>query len=289
VKYAFIIKHVGVFPVSVMCSIFGVSRSGFYVWKTTVSTKNDKRAKLLQAIKHIHQKFRRSYGSPRIWRELRVKGMRVSKRVVEQLMREHGIKGKKQRRFKVTTTDSKHNHPISPNLVARDFDRGAVNRVWLSDITYLPTASGWAYLATVMDAHTRKIVGWSIAEHMRVELVRDALLLAVGREQPPAGMILHSDRGSQYASHEYRQLLAQHGLLQSMSRRGNCWDNAPMESFFDTLKTEHVYDQRYRDVDHARQQIFEWIEVFYNRQRMHSSLGYLSPACFENRAMANAA
>ncbi len=202
-------------------------------------------------------------------------------------MRENGLRAKKRRKYRVTT-DSRHSLPISPNLVARHFDRGFANRVWLSDITYLPTKSGWAYLATVMDAHTRKIIGWSLADHMRASLVADALKFATGRMQPGAGVILHSDRGSQYASQEYRQLLAGYGFLQSMSRRGNCWDNAPMESFFDTLKTEHAFHEKYRDVCHARERIFEWIEVFYNRERMHSALGYVSPACFEQRSMAKA-
>ena len=278
----------GIFPVVVMCRLFGVSRSGFYNWIRVAPQKNQNRYELLRVIEKVHQGSRNTYGSPRVFRMVKALGYRVSKRVVEQIMRENGIKAKKKGRYKATT-NSKHALPVSPNLVDRNFDRGALNRVWLSDITYLQTEKGWGYLATVMDAHTRKIVGWSLATYMRVDLVIAALRDAIGRESPPHGVILHSDRGSQYASKEYRALLHQHGFLQSMSRRGNCWDNAPMESFYDTLKTEHAFHERYIDIGHAREKIFEWIEVFYNRQRMHSSLGYMSPACFEQKSMAKAA
>lgn len=250
--------------------------------------KHQNRYELLRTIEKVHQGSRHTYGSPRVFRMIKALGYRVSKRIVEQLMRENGIKAKKRRCYKATT-NSRHRLPVSPNLVDRNFDQGAVNRVWLSDITYLQTEKGWGYLATVMDAHTRKIVGWSLANHMRVDLVLSALQAAIGRENPPHGVMLHSDRGSQYASKEYRFLLHQHGFLQSMSRKGNCWDNAPMESFYDTLKTEHAFHERYLDIGQAREKIFEWIEVFYNRQRMHSSLGYMSPACFEQKSMAKAA
>lgn len=278
----------GIFPVLVMCRLFRVSRSGFYNWVRAAPRKSQNRYELLKVIEKIHQGSRNTYGSPRVFRMVKAHGYRVSKRVVEQLMRENGIKAKKKRRYKATT-NSKHTLPVSPNLVDRNFDRGAINSVWLSDITYLPTEKGWGYLATVMDAHTRKIVGWSLAAHMRVNLVIAAIQDAIGRETPPHGVILHSDRGSQYASKEYRNLLEQHGFLQSMSRKGNCWDNAPMESFYDTFKTEHAFHERYVDIDDAHEKIFEWIEVFYNRQRMHSSLGYMSPACFERKSMAQAA
>lgn len=271
-----------------MCFLFGVSRSGFYNWKKYFPERNRREYELVRTIEKVHQGSRKTYGSPRIWRQVKALGFQVSKRKVEKIMKENGIRGKKKRRYRATT-DSKHSLPISPNVVNREFDRGAPNRVWLSDITYLETDAGWAYLATVMDAHTRKILGWSVADHMRVDLVASALQLAVGREKSPAGVILHSDRGSQYASEEYRSLLKQHALIQSMSRKGNCWDNAPMESFFDTFKTEHAYHEQYRDQWHAREKIFEWIEVFYNRRRMHSSLGYVSPACFEQIIMAKAA
>lgn len=272
-----------------MCPLFGVSRSGFYSWVRVFPEKNRRKYALIRTIEKVHQGSRKSYGSPRVWRQVKAMGFQVGKRTVEKLMKENGIVGKKKRRYRVTTTDSKHSMSISPNLVAREFDRGAPNRVWLSDITYLVTNEGWAYLATVMDAHTRKIIGWSVADHMRVDLVSSAITLAVGRERIAQGVILHSDRGSQYASEEYRSLIQKHGLIQSMSRKGNCWDNAPMESFFDTFKTEHAYHEVYRNPDHAREKIFEWIEVCYNRQRMHSSLGYLSPACFEAKIMAKAA
>jgi transposase InsO family protein len=212
----------------------------------------------------------------------------VGKRKVEKIMKENSIQGKKRRRF-IRTTDSNHNLAISPNLVDRKFDRQAPNQVWLSDITYLRTQAGWVYLATVMDGHTRKILGWSLADHMRTELVTGALKMALGRGNPPKGLLIHSDRGSQYASEDYRALIAKNGLIQSMSRKGNCWDNAPMESFFDSLKTEHVYHEQYEDLKNAKAKIFQWIEVFYNRERIHSSLGYLSPSCFEARNLAKAA
>jgi putative transposase len=288
VKYAFILECIDIFPVFIMCPLFGVSRSGFYNWKKRFPDKSRREYELLRTIEKVHQGSRETYGSPRVWRQVKALGFQVSKRKVEKIMKENGLRGKKRRRYRATT-DSKHSLPISPNVVNREFDRGAPNRVWLSDITYLTTDAGWAYLATVMDAHTRKILGWSIANHMRVDLVTSALKLALGREKTHTGVILHSDRGSQYASEEYRSVIKQHILIQSMSRKGNCWDNAPMESFFDTFKTEHAYHEHYRDHHHARERIFEWIEVFYNRRRMHSSLGYLSPACFEEKIVTKAA
>ncbi len=271
-----------------MCSILLVSRSGFYDWKHLSPEKAKSRYNLLRTIEKVHQGSRKTYGSPRIYRQLKGMGFSVSKSTVERIMREYGIKAKKRRKYRVTT-DSKHSLPISPNLVDRVFDRGAPNKVWLSDITYLPTNNGWAYLATVMDAHTRKIVGWSVADNMKTNLVLSALELAIGRENPESGTILHSDRGSQYASSEYRSMVGKNGFLQSMSRKGNCWDNAPMESFFDTLKTEHVYHENYKNTEDVRRKIFEWIEVFYNRERIHSSLGYVSPSCFHERHMAKEA
>lgn len=203
-------------------------------------------------------------------------------------MKKNDIRGKKKRRFKATT-NSKHHYPVAPNIVNRNFEPGAPNLLWLSDITYLPTTAGWAYLATVMDAHSRKIVGWSVANSLHASIVIDALKMAVGREQPGEGVLYHSDRGIQYACEEFRNLLAAHKFTQSMSRKGNCWDNAPMESFYDSLKCEHVYHTTFNNVDEARQSIFEWIEVFYNRARIHSSLGYKTPACIHEGFVAKAA
>lgn len=271
-----------------MCSVLGVSRSGFYAWRQSHPPRNRARLTIIRAIEKIFQSSKGAYGSPRIYRQLKALGFRVSKRTVEFLMREFGIRARKRRSYRATT-DSKHTHAISPNLVDRKFDRGRRNSVWLSDITYLSTEAGWVYLATVMDAHTRKIVGWHVADHLRSDLVEAALQSALDREHRPRGLIIHSDRGVQYASREYRKLVARFSLRQSMSRRGNCWDNAPMESFFDTLKTEHVHHQRYRSLMDARRHLFYWIEVFYNRKRLHSSLGYKSPCCFEEESVAKAA
>lgn len=287
-KYAFIDEHVGIFPIVAMCSALGVSRSGFYSWRRSDPPRSQARLAIIRAIEKIFQGSKGAYGSPRIYRQLKALGFRISKRTVELLMREYGIRARKRRAYR-TTTDSRHNHAVSPNLVDRKFDRGRRNYVWLSDITYVPTQTGWAYLATVMDAHTRKIVGWSLTDHLRAELVITALQSALDREHRPQGVIVHSDRGVQYASLEYRKVVTRHSLRQSMSRRGNCWDNAPMESFFDTLKTEHVHHERYRNLADARRHLFYWIEVFYNRQRLHSSLGYKSPCCFEEESVAKVA
>lgn len=243
---------------------------------------------VLNAIKQVHKESRRSYGSPRVFRALRHASVSVSKSTVERIMREHNIRGKKRRHFK-RTTDSKHAMPIAENLVDRRFDRGAKNQVWLSDITYLRLKHGWAYLAAIIDGHSRKIVGFSVKNHMRIELVTEALSSAYWRERPEKDLLLHSDRGSQYASEDYRRQIKSFHMIQSMSRRGNCWDNAPMESFFDTLKTELIDNHVFEDVHEAKRIIFEWIEVFYNRKRIHSALGYLSPACFEEKYLALAA
>ena len=243
---------------------------------------------ILDAVRRVHRESRYSYGSPRVFRALVDEKMRVSKTTVERIMREHNLRGKKRRRFK-KTTDSNHSLPVAENFVARRFDRGSKNQVWLSDITYVRLKSGWGYLAAILDGHSRKIVGFSFDDHKRVSLVSNALTPAFWRERPSRGLLLHSDQGSQYASDDYRMLLASFGMNQSMSRRGNCWDNAPMESFFDTLKTELIGDRIFEDISEARSTIFEWIEVFYNRKRMHSALGYLSPTCFEEKYLALAA
>jgi len=223
-----------------------------------------------------------------VYKALRQEGVAVSKSTVERIMRALCLRGKKKRRM-VVTTDSNHNQPPAPNLVSRIFDRGAVHRVWLSDITYIRTTQGFAYMAAILDGHSRRIVGFSVQDHMREELVSYALSSAFWRERPTQGLLLHSDRGSQYASKAYQNLANSYGMIVSMSRKGNCWDNAPIESFFDTLKTEGIGDTIFSSVREAQSFIFEWIEVFYNRQRLHSSLGYLSPSSFEERIMAKAA
>ena len=209
----------------------------------------------------------------------------MAKATVERLMREYGIRAKTVRRFRATTY-SKHSLPVADNVVARAFDRGAPNRVWAADITYLWTDEGWLYLAIVIDCNSRKIVGWAIDKTMTSELVETALNRAIVRQQPPRGLIHHSDRGVQYASRSFQALLKKNGITPSMSRKGNCWDNAVAESFFRTLKVELVYHERFRTRPEAKSAVFEWIEVFYNRQRLHSGLGYQSPECYERHLCA---
>jgi len=270
-----------------LCSTLRISRSGYYAWLRRYP-RGIRRFCLVNAIRQVHEESRQSYGSPRVFKALRHANVSVSKSTVERIMREQNLRGKKRRCFK-RTTDSKHAMPVAENMVNRRFDQGAKNRVWLSDITYLRLKHGWAYLAAIIDGHSRKIVGFSVNDHMRVELVSEALAAAYWRERPEKGLLLHSDRGSQYASDAYRRLIKSFKMIQSMSRRGDCWDNAPMESFFDTLKTELIDNQIFEDVHEAKTIIFEWIEVFYNRKRIHSALGYLSPSCFEEKYLARAA
>ena len=239
-------------------------------------------------IKAVHKKSRKTYGSPRIYETLKASGETCSKKRVDRLMAKNGIRAKQKRKF-VVTTDSKHNLPVADNILNREFNVHEPNTVWTSDITYIPTDEGWLYLAGVLDLCSKTAVGWSMGESMDRRLVIDALTMAYRRRKPCEGLIHHSDRGSQYASEDYRNLLRSYGMQMSMSRKGNCWDNAPMESFFGTLKKELVYHRKYRTREEARRDIFEYIEVFYNRERLHSSLGYLSPTDYENRIAAKQA
>jgi putative transposase len=287
VKYAFIKQNSGLFSLGLLCSVLRVSRSGFYHWQKQQPSR-DKKLSLVASIKRIHSESRKSYGSPRIYRALQQEGVAVGRSTVERVMRAQGLRGKKRRRT-VVTTDSNHGHPSAPNLVSRIFDRGAVHRVWLCDITYIRTVAGFAYLAAIIDGHSRKIVGFSVKDHMREELVHEALRSAYWRERPNKGLLLHSDRGSQYSAEGYRKLATSYGMIQSMSRKGNCWDNAPMESFFDTLKTEAIGNIIFTSAQEAMRVIFEWIEVFYNRKRLHSAIGYLTPSSFEEKYRAKAA
>jgi transposase InsO family protein len=235
---------------------------------------------LLKAIRVAYQASRQTYGSPRIHAELAAKGLRCSENRVARLMRAHEIQAKRKKRRKITT-DRNHDYPIAPNLLRQDFTAQAPNQKWLSDLTYIPTAEGWLYLAAVMDVFSRRIVGWALDKCMTSALVTQALQMALDTRQPPAGLIHHSDRGSQYASAPYQALLAEHHLQVSMSHTGNCYDNAPMESFFGSLKTEQVHFQHYQTRAEARTDIFYYIEGFYNRSRRHSTLDYLAPEQFE--------
>lgn len=280
--YAWIKEHAADWPASVMCAVLAVSRSGYYAWmERPPSRRQEQQMKLTEQIRTAHEQSRGTYGSPRVTAELKESGVSVCENTVAKLMRQAGIKAKVKRRFVPRTTDSEHDHPIAPNRLDRAFAAEAPNRKWTCDITYVPTDEGWLYLAVMMDLFSRKIVGWSMQDHLRVELVSEALEAAIRSRRPAAGLLHHSDRGVQYACANYRDLLSEHGIECSMSRRGNCYDNAALESFFGTLKTELVHHEHYATREQARRSLFEWIEVFYNRRRRHSSLGYLSPESFE--------
>ena len=262
-----------------LCRVVGVSASGFYAW---LRRGSEDRARddgnLARRIAAIFAASRRTYGSPRVHAELRAQGVRVGRKRVERLMRAAGLAVPITRRRVPRTTDSRHGLPVAPNLLGRRFAAERPDAVWLADLSYLPTDEGWLYLAAIEDLATREIVGWSMADHLRADLACDALLMAIRRRQPPRGLLHHSDRGGQYASEPYQAILARHGLRCSMSRRGNCLDNAPMESFFASLKTEHVHHVRFRTRAEAKAAVFDYVEVFYDRQRLHSALGYRTPA-----------
>jgi putative transposase len=265
-----------------MGRILCVSRSGFYVWqRRRPSKRQERQMKLSEQIHESHRQSRGTYGSPRVTADLNALGVKVCRNTVAKYMRKTGLKSKIKRRFVPRTTDSDHPHPVACNHLDRDFAAAAPNAKWTCDITYIWTAEGWLYLAVVMDLFSRRIVGWSMLENLKSELVSQALLWAIRRRRPQDGLLHHSDRGVQYACRDYQQLLAEHGIRCSMSRVGNCYDNAVTESFFATLKSEHVHHEQYRTRQEAILSVFEWIEVFYNRQRRHSALGYLSPEAFE--------
>jgi putative transposase len=264
-----------------MCEALDVSESGYYAWAARAPSRAERRrGALVAAIRVIHAEVRGRYGSPRMTAELKARGHDCSENTVAALMKAHGIRAKAPRRF-VRTTDSRHNLPVAENVLARDFDPAGPNEAWSADITYIPTADGWLYLAVVEDLFSRMIVGWAMDGSMASRLVVDALEMAIRRRLPGEGLIAHSDRGSQYASDHYRGLLGRHGITCSMSRVAQCWDNAPVESFFASLKRELVHDEHYTTRDEARASIFEYVEAFYNRVRRHSSLRYVAPAEFE--------
>ena len=267
-----------------MCQVLNISRSGFYDWRDRpASDAQARREKLMEQIQQSYHENRGVYGSPRLVLELKDQGGCCCRKTVAKLMRLQGLRAISARRFKVVTTDSKHGLPVAGNLLNQDFACAEPNTMWVADITYIPTKEGVLYLAGLKDLCTRKIVGFSMGQQMPAELVMDALRMAIGREQPGAGLIHHSDRGSQYASKAFRDLLAEQQMTCSMSRKGNCYDNASMESFWGTLKQELVYQKEFATREEARRAIFEYIEVFYNRKRRHSSLGYLSPVQYERQ------
>ena len=285
-KYWFMDQHRSTHGVQKMCLVIGASRSGYYRWKKQPQSNRQKdNDKILMEIRESHKNSRRAYGSPRITEDLQAKGTKCSENRVARLMKIHGIVGKATKKFKVTT-NSKHTLPVAENLLKQNFEAAKPNTVWISDITYVPTLEGWLYLAVILDLFSRQVVGWAMSDRLTSGFVVRALSQAIGRRHPASRCIFHSDRGIQYASTDFRDILRAYGFIQSMSRKGNCYDNAVAESFFHTLKTEHVYDYRYETRAEARQCIFEYIEMFYNRQRRHSALGYLSPVSFELKAMA---
>lgn len=285
-KYWFIEQHCISHGVQKMCRVIGASRSGYYGWKRQPQSKRQKDNEIiLMEIRESHKNSSRAYGSPRITEDLQANGTKCSENRVARLMRVNGIVAKTVKKFK-TTTDSKHNLPIAENLLKQNFVTEKPNTVWVSDITYIWTLEGWLYLAVILDLYSRRVVGWAMSDRQTSDFVVKALYQAIGRRRLPSGCIFHSDRGVQYASADFRDVLNSHGFIQSMSRKGNCYDNAVAESFFHTLKIEHVYDYRYEKRADARQSIFKYIEMFYNRTRRHSTLGYKSPVSFELEAMA---
>ncbi len=270
-------------PVTVLCSLMDVTRAGFYAWSKGRSSKRaDSDAALVVAIEEVHRTSRSVYGSPRVHAQLRKRGTRVSRKRVARLMRQEGLRGKRRRRF-VKTTVADPDHAPAPNLLARNFAVDAPNRVWAGDITYVRTREGWLYLAVLLDLHSRRVVGWSMSDSLETQGALDALDMALAARRPPRGLLHHTDRGCQYTSARYRKRLKRHGLVASMSRKGECWDNAVSESFFASLKIELVDEADFRTRDEARARIFDYIERFYNRARLHSTLDYESPVAFEKR------
>lgn len=282
-KYSFIEAHRPMWHLRQMCRVLGVSRAGYSAWRLRPASRHgDEDRALTTRIQAIHQESRKTYGSPRIHRELQAQGTPISRKRVERLMRESGIQVRSQARF-VTTTDSNHALPVAPDLLQQDFTATAPNHRWVTDITYVLTNEGWLYVAAIMDLYSRRVVGWAMRRQMDRSLVLAALDMAVKQRRPAPGLLHHSDRGSQYASSDYRQALMDHGMRASMSRRACCYDNAAMESFWHTLKTELIHQRRFQTRAEAIQAIFEYIEVFYNRLRRHSSIGYVSPEEFERQ------
>lgn len=290
-KYACIARHVDEFDVRLMGEVFEVAPSGYYASRPrSPSARAIADERLLLNVRIAHEKSGGTYGAPRVQRELKEDGRSVGTKRVARLMREDGLVGRAPRRTRPTTTDSAHPHPIAPNVLARPFAVNgiALNQVWISDITYVPTQEGWPYLATVLDLASRRVVGWAMRDTLETELALSARAMAITNRRPAPGLIHQSDRGSQYADAEYRAMLAAHGMVASLSRKGNCWDNAVAESFFATLELDLIVNHRWATRDDARRAIFRYIETWYNRQRRHSTLDYVSPAAYEARLRAAA-
>jgi putative transposase len=281
-KYAFVDEHRASYPVARLCRTLEVTPSGYYAWRRRpLSQRAVANQALLVAIRASHAQSQRTYGSPRVHADLVAQGRRCSRNRVARLMRQDRLQARPRRRFRPKTTQVDRSLPVAPNRLQRSFQVSAPNQTWLSDITYVPTTEGWLYLAVVLDLYSRRVVGWALDSHLETPLVLSALRQALGRRQPPVAWLHHSDRGSQYASAVYQAALAAHGAQVSMSRAGNCYDNAPMESFFATLKVERVHQCRYPTRAEARRDIIAYIEGFYNPTRRHSALEYRSPLEFE--------
>lgn len=281
-KFRFVQDHAEQFRIRLMCSVLGVSHSGYYAWrKRQPSTRERENRSLRALIRLLHKKSRKTYGYRRVHAALVSQGTTCGKNRVARLMKEDCLQARRRRQYK-RTTQSRHHWPIAPNRLDQSFVAASPNQKWLTDITYIRTAEGWLYLSVVLDLYSRAVIGWAMEPYLTDSLTRKALKMALARRQPQPGWLHHSDRGSQYASSSYQNLLNSHSALTSMSRTGNVYDNAPMESFFATLKTELIHHRSYETRQQARNDIFEYIEVFYNNQRLHSALGYLTPMAFES-------
>ena len=280
-KYAFILARMVAFPVAMLCRVLGVSPSGFYAWRARSEPERAKSdARLALDVAAVHRRSRGRYGSPRIHADLRARGVRVGRKRVARLMRENGLFARRRRRYRATT-DSRHAEAISPNVLERDFTASAPNEVWVTDVTYVWTHEGWLYLAAIIDLFARRVVGWATSDTNDTKLALAALAMASAQRRPPRGLVHHSDRGAPYASEEYRRALTTLGIAQSMSRKGDCWDNAVAESFFATIKAELIDDEDYATRADAVTSIGDYIERFYNVERRHSHLNYVSPIEFE--------
>lgn len=285
-KYAFIRDNRRRFDITVMCRVFDVSRSGYYDWRSRKpSRRAQDNAQLLSQIRHIHLNNRQAYGAVKIRRALAQQGRYAGLNRIIRLRRLYNITTRRRRRFVLTTRSRMHDW-VAPNLLSRDFTTSAPNRVWVTDVTFIPTHQGWLYLATMLDLFSRKVVGWAMSERNNAALVINALQAAIAQRQPGPGLIHHSDRGRLYSSRDYRALMAKHHMRPSMSRKGDCWDNAVAESFFATVENELLLDEPFATRQHARAELFRFIEGFYNRQRLHATLDYCSPEQFERAAMA---
>lgn len=278
-------EHRHRFRISAMCAALGVSRSGYYEWRNRpISRRAQENARLLGLIRDIHRESHENYGERKTWEVLRSRGESCGRHRVARLRRLDGLIAKRIRRFRQTYAARSNSEPAVPNLLERNFTATQPNRVWVTDITFVPTRRGWLYVAAIIDLFARRVVGWAMSQRIDQQLVLDALHMAVERRRPAPGLIIHSDQGQQYAGSLYRAVLRNHGIIQSMSRKGNCLDNAVAESFFSNLKNELVHHVAFENRDDARMAIFEYMEVFYNRQRLHQSLGFTTPVDFERMA-----